>query len=131
MMKNLNITGVHWKIWFFLEFLYGEISYKEGLGQFADLSGGRGGLEKKDEGGCFEKGGWYPSALLPNKIKMPKNTTAYTIKSYIPIENTNVEKLRFTKINIHKISKIYLKWIQKSAFSSSKLLFFIIFTIFK
>ena len=28
-----------------------------------------------------------------NKIKMPKNNTAYRLKSFIPMENINVEKL--------------------------------------
>ena len=40
----------------------GEDCLKRGLGQFADLRGG-GGLGKKDEGGVFEGGGWYPDAI--------------------------------------------------------------------
>ena len=39
-----------------------------------------------------------------NKINMPKNTTACRIKRFKPVENGNVEKLRFTKINTKKFS---------------------------
>ena len=36
-----------------------------------------------------------------NKIKMPKTTTTYQIKSFIPTEKVNVEKLRLNQ-NQHK-----------------------------
>ena len=46
---------------------------------------------------------------------MPKSTTGYRIKSFIPIENMNIEKLRDSKSNPSKFSKVFLTWIQKSA----------------
>ena len=45
------------------------------------------------------------------KIKMPKNTAGYQIKSFIPIENVIVEKLRATKSNPNMFSQVSLKWI--------------------
>ena len=39
---------------------------------------------------------------------MPKNATACRINDFTTIENMNVEKLRFTKINTNKFSQDYL-----------------------
>ena len=55
-MKNFNIMGGHWKIWFLRgvakhQYIGGNC-IKGGLGQFADLRGGPQG-----RGGVFE-GGW-------------------------------------------------------------------------
>ena len=44
-----------------------------------------------------------------NKIKMPKNATACQIKSFVPTENMNVEKLRITKIKRNKFSLVCRK----------------------
>ena len=49
-----------------------------------------------------------------NKIKVSKNTTAFRIKSYIPMEDMNLEKLRFTKINSSKFSQVILEWLKES-----------------
>ena len=52
-MKNLNIMGVHWKIPFLgwgvheKPIYRRELPKKRGLGQFAELRGGGGGLTKK------------------------------------------------------------------------------------
>ena len=46
---------------------------------------------------------------------MPKSTSGYRIKSFIPIENMNIEKLRDSKSNPSKFSKVFLTWIQKGA----------------
>ena len=43
-----------------------------------------------------------------NEIKMLKNTTTLRIKSFVSLENINVEKLRFTKINANKFSQVCL-----------------------
>ena len=40
-----------------------------------------------------------------NKAKMPK--------SFMPIENMNVKKFRFTKLNTNKFSQGCLKWVQR------------------
>ena len=40
---------------------------------------------------------------------MPTSTTGGQIKSFMPIENTNVEKLRATKSNLNKFSQVALK----------------------
>ena len=69
-MKNFNIMGVHQKIQFLGEGFtknqcIGEIAWKRGLRQSADLRGrGRrmGGLSKKEGAAVFLKGGWYPNA---------------------------------------------------------------------
>ena len=63
-----------------------------------------------DHGGSFTK-----PENCSDEIKMPKSTTEYRIKSFIPIENMNVEKLRDSKSNPSKFSKVSLTWIQKSA----------------
>ena len=55
------------------------------------------------------------SSNCSNKIKLSKSTTGCQIKSFIPTENLNVEKLIATKINPNKFSQVSLKWIQKSA----------------
>ena len=47
-VKNVNICGAHWKIWF----LEGGLPKKGGLGQFADL----GGAWQERGGGGFEGG---------------------------------------------------------------------------
>ena len=57
-LKNFDIMGVHWKIWFLGEALHenqytGGGCFKRGLGLFADL---RKGLEKK-RGMVFLRGG--------------------------------------------------------------------------
>ena len=66
-LKNFDIMGVHWKIWFLGEALHenqytGGGCFKRGLGLFADL---RKGLEKK-RGMVFLRGGggggWYSNA---------------------------------------------------------------------
>ena len=44
-----------------------------------------------------------------NKLKMPKNTTACPITSFIPAENMNVEKFRFSKMNSNKFSQVCIK----------------------
>ena len=44
-----------------------------------------------------------------NKIKMPKSTTGYRIKSSIPTENMNAKKLRATKCNSSIFSQVSLK----------------------
>ena len=59
-VKNFNIMGVNWKIWFLWkesQKTYRGEYLKKGLGQFANL---RGGLTKKGAVGEFE-GSWYPS----------------------------------------------------------------------
>ena len=43
-----------------------------------------------------------------NKIKIPKKSTTCRIKSFIAIKNINIEKLRLTKINTNKFSKVCL-----------------------
>ena len=48
-----------------------------------------------------------------DKIKMSNSTTGCQIKSFIPVENMNVEKLRETYSNINTFSQVSLKWIQK------------------
>ena len=67
-MKNLNIMGVHWKIWFLEEGVHKKTIYsggdclkRRGLRQFSDLREGEG-LDKKEGSRIFEGGGWYPSA---------------------------------------------------------------------
>ena len=40
---------------------------------------------------------------------MLKSTTGDQIKSFMPIENINVEKLRATKSNLSKFSQVALK----------------------
>ena len=50
-----------------------------------------------------------------NKIKMPKSTTGCRIKSFLPVENMNVEKLRDIQSNLNNSSQVPLKLIQKSA----------------
>ena len=54
-MKNFNIMGVHWKIWFLGG--GGELPVKVELGQFADL---REAFKKK-RGVVFLRVGWYPN----------------------------------------------------------------------
>ena len=44
-----------------------------------------------------------------NKIKMPKSTAGCRVKSFIPTENINIEKLRDTIINPNKFSQVSLK----------------------
>ena len=44
-----------------------------------------------------------------NKIKMPKNSSAYRIESFIPVQNMNVEELRFIKINTSNFIQVCLK----------------------
>ena len=56
------------------------------------------------------------SSTCSNTIKMPKHTTGCRIRSFMPIENMNVEELRATKINTNKFTEVRLKRIQKSAF---------------
>ena len=43
-----------------------------------------------------------------NEIEMSKNTTTLRIKSFVSLENINVEKLRFNKINANKFSQVCL-----------------------
>ena len=50
-----------------------------------------------------------------DKIKMPKSTTGCPIKSFILIENLNVEELSATWSNLNNFSQVCLKRIQKSA----------------
>ena len=50
-----------------------------------------------------------------DKIKMPKSTTGCRIKSFLPVENMNVEKLRDIQSNQNNSSQVPLKLIQKSA----------------
>ena len=50
-----------------------------------------------------------------DKIKMTENTTGWRIKSFIPAENINVEKLRDILSNLTISSRVSLKWIQKSS----------------
>ena len=42
-----------------------------------------------------------------SKIKVSKNT-ACQIKSFALVENMNFEKLKFTKINIKRVSQVFL-----------------------
>ena len=49
-----------------------------------------------------------------NKIKMPKNITAYRIKSLRPIENMNVEKLWITKSTPTSLTKSVLDEFKKA-----------------
>ena len=65
-MKKYKILGVHWKTKTNIE---GRDCLKgrgegggRGLGQFADL---RGGLGRKEGGGAFEGGDWYPMHTMP------------------------------------------------------------------
>ena len=44
-----------------------------------------------------------------NKIQIPENTAVCQIATFIPIESMYVEKLRFTKIKINKLSPVCLK----------------------
>ena len=46
---------------------------------------------------------------------IPKSRTGCQIKSFIPVENVNVEKLRTAKINPNKFSQLCLEEIGKSA----------------
>ena len=48
-----------------------------------------------------------------NRIKMPKNTITCQIKSFIPIENMNVEKISFTKITQISLAKSVLHEFKK------------------
>ena len=49
------------------------------------------------------------SSTCSNKIKMPKSSTGCRIKTFIPVENMNVEKLRADKINPNKLSQVCFK----------------------
>ena len=60
-------------------------------------------------------GSCIKSSNCSNKIKMPKSTTGCWIKSFIPIENRNVDKLIATKNNTNAFSQVSLKLIQKRA----------------
>ena len=46
---------------------------------------------------------------------MSNSTTGCQIKSFIPVENMNAEKLRETYSNTNTFSQVSLKWIQKIA----------------
>ena len=64
-MKNFNILGVHWKIWF----LGGGLTKNQYRGDELPKKGAwtvcrfKGGLGKKDGGGVFE-GGLIPQCIL-------------------------------------------------------------------
>ena len=44
---------------------------------------------------------------------MPKSTTGCRIKSFIPVENMNVEKLRETQSSINKLARSLLNEFKK------------------
>ena len=44
-----------------------------------------------------------------DKIKMPKNAIGFRIKSFIPIENMNIEKLRDTYSKENAFSQVSFK----------------------
>ena len=50
---------------------------------------------------------------------MPRNTTVCQIKSFIPLKNMNVVKLRFTKTNTEKSNEVCVKTTHTSEFSYS------------
>ena len=49
-----------------------------------------------------------------NEINTPESTTECQIKTFIPIENMNVENLRATKSNRNMFSQVSFEWLQKS-----------------
>ena len=81
-MKNFNIFKVHWKIRLLggggsQKTIYRGDCVKRGcLGHFVDLMGGLG---KKEGGGVFEGGGWYPNA---HYVPLGKCIVKYTIHSF-------------------------------------------------
>ena len=66
-MKNLNIFGVHWKIWFLVGIGVTKNQYRGGdclkVGD-CTVFRFRGGLGQKGEGGIFENGGLVPQCIL-------------------------------------------------------------------
>ena len=62
-MKNFNIIGVLWKIWFLKRDPKNQYTEKREVGKFSDL---RRSLAKKEGFGIFE-GAWYPNAHYDNK----------------------------------------------------------------
>ena len=82
MMKNFNIFGVHWKIWFLggrvsrkTNIEGGGLPKKSGLGQFADL---RGGLARKRGSGV--------SKAHDVSTSDHKNMLRYLIESCVLLE---------------------------------------------
>ena len=98
-MKNFNIFGVHWKIWFLGE---GSRKISIGGGGGACLKGGAwtvcqfiGGLGKKGAG--VFKGGWYPNTHYVLQRAFTSRLEADKIHVKTPKDNFSKDERKVLK----------------------------------